>query len=139
MDQCVFEDHGEGRSAALEGRWDTATKHLYSNCDSSVLCMTKWPSLYLSIYLSLYLSIYLSKLMEINEISSVNIKCRQNIYSLLNVQSQIYDLFFVFLGEENSNRETGETEMETDSEKTRHPPLEPEEWDGPRKCIIWSC
>ncbi|XP_073703846.1 zinc finger protein ZFPM2-like [Garra rufa] len=39
--------------------------------------------------------------------------------------------YFCGKGEENGNREIGETEMETDSEKTRHPPLEPEEWDGP--------
>ncbi|KTG04058.1 hypothetical protein cypCar_00018758, partial [Cyprinus carpio] len=43
--------------------------------------------------------------------------------------------YFCGKGEENGNRETGETEMETDSEKTRHPPLEPEEWDGPRTYI----
>ncbi|XP_026139262.1 zinc finger protein ZFPM2-like [Carassius auratus] len=46
--------------------------------------------------------------------------------------------YFCSKGEENGNRETGETEMETDSEKTRHPPLEPEEWDGPRELDLFN-
>uniref|UniRef100_A0A672S381 Zinc finger protein ZFPM2-like n=1 Tax=Sinocyclocheilus grahami TaxID=75366 RepID=A0A672S381_SINGR len=46
--------------------------------------------------------------------------------------------YFCGKGEENGNRETGETEMETDSEKTRHPPLEPEEWDGPRELDLFN-
>ncbi|KAL1259948.1 hypothetical protein QQF64_010525 [Cirrhinus molitorella] len=46
--------------------------------------------------------------------------------------------YFCGKGEENGNREMGETEMETDSEKTRHPPLEPEEWDGPRELDLFN-
>lgn len=41
-------------------------------------------------------------------------------------------LFFV-LGEETSNRETGDTDVEGKNDKTRPLPLETEEWDGPSK------
>ncbi|KAI7806760.1 hypothetical protein IRJ41_011411 [Triplophysa rosa] len=40
--------------------------------------------------------------------------------------------YFCVKGEENGSREMGDTEMEVESEKGRPPPLEPEEWDGPR-------
>uniref|UniRef100_A0A8C2BU64 Zinc finger protein, FOG family member 2a n=1 Tax=Cyprinus carpio TaxID=7962 RepID=A0A8C2BU64_CYPCA len=46
--------------------------------------------------------------------------------------------YFCSKGEENGNREIGETEMETDSEKTRNPPLEQEEWDGPRELDLFN-
>uniref|UniRef100_A0A8B9HBV9 Zinc finger protein ZFPM1/2 PR domain-containing protein n=1 Tax=Astyanax mexicanus TaxID=7994 RepID=A0A8B9HBV9_ASTMX len=41
--------------------------------------------------------------------------------------------YFCNKGEENSSREMGDTDMEGQNEKTRHPPLESEEWDGPRE------
>lgn len=41
---------------------------------------------------------------------------------------------FNILGEDTSNREIGETDMEGQNDKTRPPPLEAEEWDGPSKC-----
>uniref|UniRef100_A0A9J7XKE1 Zinc finger protein, FOG family member 2a n=2 Tax=Cyprinidae TaxID=7953 RepID=A0A9J7XKE1_CYPCA len=46
--------------------------------------------------------------------------------------------YFCSKGEENGNREIGETEMETDSEKTRNPPQEQEEWDGPRELDLFN-
>ncbi|XP_052002230.1 zinc finger protein ZFPM2a [Xyrauchen texanus] len=46
--------------------------------------------------------------------------------------------YFCGKGEENRNRELGEKEMETDTEKVRHPPLEPEEWDGPRELDLFN-
>lgn len=41
---------------------------------------------------------------------------------------------FYILGEETSNREIGDTDMDGQNDKTRPPPLETEEWDGPSKC-----
>lgn len=41
--------------------------------------------------------------------------------------------FFLFClaGEEDGNRETGESEMDGQGEKSRHTAVGPEEWDGP--------
>lgn len=36
-------------------------------------------------------------------------------------------------GEEDGNRDTGESEMDTQGEKTRHAAVGPDEWDGPSK------
>ncbi|XP_066501407.1 zinc finger protein ZFPM2a isoform X2 [Hoplias malabaricus] len=41
--------------------------------------------------------------------------------------------YFCNKGEENSSREMGDTDMEGQNDKARHPPLESEEWDGPRE------
>lgn len=40
-------------------------------------------------------------------------------------------LVFFLAGEEDGNREAGESEMDVQGEKTRHGG--PEEWDGPSK------
>lgn len=44
-------------------------------------------------------------------------------------------LFFPLLltGEEDGNREAGESEMDGQGEKSRHAAMGPEEWDGPSK------
>ncbi|XP_071391837.1 zinc finger protein ZFPM2-like, partial [Centroberyx affinis] len=41
--------------------------------------------------------------------------------------------YFCNKGEEDGNREAGESEMDGQSEKTRHPAAGPEDWDGPRE------
>ncbi|XP_060756585.1 zinc finger protein ZFPM2a [Neoarius graeffei] len=41
--------------------------------------------------------------------------------------------YFCAKGEETSNREIGDTDIEGQNDKTRPPPLETEEWDGPRE------
>ncbi|XP_056619006.1 zinc finger protein ZFPM2a isoform X1 [Triplophysa dalaica] len=46
--------------------------------------------------------------------------------------------YFCGKGEENGSREMGDTEMEVESEKGRPPPLEPEEWDGPRELDLFN-
>nr|XP_055067068.1 zinc finger protein ZFPM2a isoform X2 [Misgurnus anguillicaudatus] len=46
--------------------------------------------------------------------------------------------YFCGKGEENGSREMGDTEMEVESERGRPPPLEPEEWDGPRELDLFN-
>lgn len=41
--------------------------------------------------------------------------------------------FSCFAGEEDGNREAGESEMDRPGEKTRHTTVGPDEWDGPSK------
>lgn len=41
--------------------------------------------------------------------------------------------FNLFAGEEEANRDAGESEMDIQSEKTKHPAVGAEEWDGPSK------
>lgn len=41
--------------------------------------------------------------------------------------------FNLFAGEEEANRDAGESEMDIQGEKTKHPAVGPEEWDGPSK------
>lgn len=41
--------------------------------------------------------------------------------------------FLYLLGEEDGNREAGESEMDGQGEKTRHAAVGPDEWDGPSK------
>lgn len=36
-------------------------------------------------------------------------------------------------GDEDANRDAGESEMDIQSEKSKHPAVGPEEWDGPSK------
>ncbi|XP_031431592.1 zinc finger protein ZFPM2a [Clupea harengus] len=45
--------------------------------------------------------------------------------------------YFCNKGEEEGRREVRETDMDTSNEKTRHPPPEPEEWDGPRELDVF--
>lgn len=40
-------------------------------------------------------------------------------------------------GEEDGNRDTGESEMDTQGEKTRHAAVGPDEWDGPSKKSLY--
>lgn len=40
---------------------------------------------------------------------------------------------FCLAGEEDGNREAGESEMDGQGEKTRHTAVGPDEWDGPSK------
>ncbi|TNN02931.1 hypothetical protein fugu_010418, partial [Takifugu bimaculatus] len=39
--------------------------------------------------------------------------------------------YFCNKGDEDANRDAGESEMDIQSEKTKHPAVGPEEWDGP--------
>lgn len=39
----------------------------------------------------------------------------------------------LFAGEEEANRDAGESEMDIQGEKTKHAAVGPEEWDGPSK------
>lgn len=41
--------------------------------------------------------------------------------------------FFLLAGEEDGNREAGESEMDGQGEKTRHTAVGADEWDGPSK------
>lgn len=41
--------------------------------------------------------------------------------------------FYCLAGEEDGNREPGESEMDGQGEKTRHASVVPDEWDGPSK------
>ena len=41
--------------------------------------------------------------------------------------------FFCLAGEEDGNREAGESEMDGPGEKTRHAAVGPDEWDGPSR------
>lgn len=41
--------------------------------------------------------------------------------------------FFSLAGEEDGNREAGESEVDGQAEKTRHAVVGPDEWDGPSK------
>lgn len=41
--------------------------------------------------------------------------------------------FYLFAGEEEANRDAGESEMDIQTEKTKQPAVGPEEWDGPSK------
>lgn len=40
-------------------------------------------------------------------------------------------------GEEDGNREPGESEMDGQGEKTRHASVVPDEWDGPSKKVLY--
>ena len=43
--------------------------------------------------------------------------------------------FYCSAGEGDANREAGDSEMDTQSEKTRLPPAGPEDWDGPSESL----
>ncbi|XP_041962015.1 zinc finger protein ZFPM2a [Alosa sapidissima] len=45
--------------------------------------------------------------------------------------------YFCNKGEEEGSRDVGESDMDTSTEKPRHPPPESEEWDGPRELDIF--
>lgn len=52
---------------------------------------------------------------------------------LLILYIYIYIFLTCFAGEEETNRDAGESEMDIQAEKTKHPAVGPEEWDGPSK------
>ncbi|KPP60618.1 hypothetical protein Z043_121366 [Scleropages formosus] len=41
--------------------------------------------------------------------------------------------YFCSKGEEEGTRDVGDLDVDGQTEKPRHPPLEPEDWDGPSK------
>ncbi|XP_036395068.1 zinc finger protein ZFPM2a [Megalops cyprinoides] len=45
--------------------------------------------------------------------------------------------YFCNKGEEDGSREAGESDVDGQNEKTRHTPLEPEDWDGPRELDVF--
>lgn len=67
-----------------------------------------------------------------------SIKCGSVLLTLCLVCINITESFFFFFtlplaGEEEGNREAGESEMDVQGEKTRHTAVGPDEWDGPSK------
>ncbi|XP_018618537.2 zinc finger protein ZFPM2a [Scleropages formosus] len=46
--------------------------------------------------------------------------------------------YFCSKGEEEGTRDVGDLDVDGQTEKPRHPPLEPEDWDGPRELDIFN-